>query len=578
VSRSTTEEGVAASLLGNEKRASERMVALHRATLRLVADLSLEGVLNRIVEAALELADARYAALGIPDGQGGLELFITRGLSEEEIRRIEHHPVGEGLLGEMMRSGTSIRLREISEHPRAIGFPPGHPTMHTFLGVPISAYGRLLGQIYLTDKLDAEEFTIDDQRLIEMLAAHSAAAIENARLYRKVVRDERELSQRNQELELINSLTSAVSSAMEVDALLDVMLRQVASLFGAQAGEVFLLDPSDQAYHLVTHYGEASQAFWEQEVFKLGQGIIGSVAKAGCLSWFPNLASQTTLERRGLVEAGFQSLVCVPLSIRGNVLGVLSLAFRSPREIEPEEEGLLEAVGAGIGVAVDNARLNLQARRLAVLEERERIGMDLHDGIIQSIYAVGLTLEYTRLLIKESGESAADRLVQAIDGLNSIIRDIRAYILDLQPVRLLTDSLEQAFEGLLREFKANSLVEVEFLAEEGLLETIDRGRGSVLFHIAQEGLANVGKHARATRVWLSIRREEDQILMQIIDNGRGFNSQRSPDRLGHGLSNMLERARQVGGQFTADSSPGEGTTITVRLNQAPDAHHRQHPA
>lgn len=189
------------------------MRSLHKATLSLYTDLSLDGVLRRITVAARELSNAKYAALGIPDDKGGLDFFITDGMSEKEIQRIPHLPVGKGLIGEMIKRGETICIPEISDHPKSVGFPPGHPMMHSFLGVPISAYGRPLGQIYLTDKQDAPCFTENDQRLIEMLAGHAAAAIENARLYRQVLKNEAELTQRNEELMLIHDLTSALSGS-----------------------------------------------------------------------------------------------------------------------------------------------------------------------------------------------------------------------------------------------------------------------------------------------------------------------------------------------------------------------------
>jgi signal transduction histidine kinase len=241
------------------------------------------------------------------------------------------------------------------------------------------------------------------------------------------------------------------------------------------------------------------------------------------------------------------------------------LAFLSERTITPREAGLLEAMGSGVGVNVENARLYRQARRVAVLEERERIGMDLHDGIIQSIYAVGLTLDYTRLLMRESSAKAGARLEQAIDGLNAIIRDIRSYILDLQPSRISTDDLVDALTRLVREFKANTLVEAELQIEAGSLHDLGRQERTALFLITQEALANTAKHAQASHVLVSLRSASNAVILQIIDNGRGFAAGPTAGPLGHGLSNMRERARAVGGGLTVVSGPGDGTTVTVRL-------------
>lgn len=541
------------------------MRALHRAALSLYADLSLDGVLQRITQAAKELSGARYAALGIPDQQGGLQTFITLGMGEEEARGIPHRPLGKGLIGEMLRSGQSIRITEIGDHPAAVGFPNGHPPMHSFLGVPIAAYGRPLGQIYLAEKDHGGEFTEQDQQLIEMLAAHAAAAIENARLYRQVLASQGELTQRNEELGLINTLATAVGSSMDLETIQDVMLERVIDLFEAGAGEIFLREEHEGSFRLAIHRGLAREAFWEIDHFRPGEGIIGQVGKTGKATWTSKLAEEPSFLRRAVVDAGFGTLVAVPLTARGQVVGVLSLAFLGQRPINQNELGLLEAVGAGVGIAVENARLYRQARRLAVLEERERIGMDLHDGIIQSIYAVGLTLEYTRMLIQEDPEGVLKRLVEAIDGLNAIIRDIRAYILDLQPARFQMANLAVGLEMLVREFKANTLADAGLQMEPEALEQLGRESSAALFHIAQEALANAGKHARATRVLVSVRHQDSRIALHVIDNGRGFDMQKGPVSLGHGLSNMRERARQVGGELKVDSSPGEGTNISVLL-------------
>ena len=550
---------------GDSLEDESRTRALHRATLSLYSDLSLQGVLERVVHAARDLGRARYAALGIPDGQGGLQTFITLGMSDAERARIPHPPEGRGLIGEMMRTGNSIRLPEIAGHPAAVGFPPEHPRMHSFLGVPIAAYGRSIGQIYLADKIGALEFSEDDQRLIELLAAHAAAAIENARLYGEVIASQAQLAQRNEELGLINTMTSAVGSSMDLDRLLDAMLERVIEQFEAAAGEIFLREEGEAAFRLAVHRGQAPEAFWSIDRFRSGEGVIGRVGKTGQPYWTNALASDPAFMRQDVLRAGFGSLVAVPLTGRGQVLGVISLAFRGARAFDAGALGLLEAVGTGIGIAVENARLYRQARRLAVLEERERIGMDLHDGIIQSIYAVGLTLEYTRMLVREEPEGVEKRMEEAIDGLNAVIRDIRSYILDLQPARYQSANLADGLGMLVREFKANTLTEAELQVDPEALEALSVEATNTLFHIAQEALANTGKHAQATRVLVSLQREDSRLLLRVIDNGRGFDMDQEPRALGHGLSNMRERARQAGGELMIGSSAGEGTTVTVEL-------------
>ncbi|MGD2162450.1 MAG: GAF domain-containing sensor histidine kinase [Anaerolineales bacterium] len=542
------------------------MLALHRATLSIVSDLSMESVLQRILHAAKELTNATYAALGIPSETGELETFLTLGLSEEQVEEIDHRPVGEGLIGEMLRTGQSIRIPDIPDDPRSVGFPDGHPEMRSFLGVPIAAYGRRLGHIYLTDKVDAPAFSAEDQRFTEMLAAHAAAAIENAKLYQKISDSETELTKRNEELGLMYSLATAVSLPRDLDRLLEDMLERVMSLFEAEAGEIFLLDESEGIYRKAIHLGKDPEAFWEVDRFKLGEGLIGRVARTGEAQWSETLGDEMNFLRPSVVERGFETLVAVPLKSPGKIPGVLSFAMKRQRLIGEREIGLLRAIGAGVGISVENARLYRQAQRLAVLEERERIGMDLHDGIIQSIYAVGLTMDYTRLLVQDQIPDAVEKIDQAIDGLNKAIRDLRTYILDLQPSKVASDDIQKALKILVREFKANTLVDAELNIENEIVKNIPAQASTEIFQIAREALANAAKHAKATRVLVSLREVTPELAtLQIIDNGYGFEVEAETELLGHGLSNMSQRAKKVGGELEVDSSTGQGTTITVRF-------------
>jgi signal transduction histidine kinase len=373
-------------MLLTREQLQERLIALHKASLELVKDVSLDRLLERIAAVACEQADARYAALGVLDESGKLVKFISVGMEEDEIKRMAHPPVGKGLIGELMNTETPLRVPVIQEHPRSVGFPAHHPKMVSFLGVPIRTAHHQLGQIYLTEKIGASEFTADDEKIIQMLAAYAAAAIQNARL------------------------------------------------------------------HENTH-------------------------------------------------------------------------------------------------------------RLAVLEERERIGMDLHDGIIQNIYGVGLSLEGALHTIEESPVEAKERIRHSIDGLNQAIRDLRAYILDLRPRQMGNDGLMSGLQRLATEFRTNSLAEVVLTGPDPDLVDILPSQALALFHICQETLANTAKHAKASRVEISLWSTEDRVLMEIHDNGRGFDMESMNLNIGHGLANIQTRAQATGGDVDISSLPGEGTTI-----------------
>ncbi len=218
-------------------------------------------------------------------------------------------------------------------------------------------------------------------------------------------------------------------------------------------------------------------------------------------------------------------------------------------------------LAAYAGAAIQNARLHENTHRLAVLEERERIGMDLHDGIIQAIYGVGLSLEGALHTIDESPAEAKERIQHSIDGLNQAIRDLRAYILDLRPRQMGNDGLMSGLRRLATEFRTNSLAEVVLKGPDSDLIDLLPAQALALFHICQETLANVAKHAKASRVEISLWSTEDRMLMEIHDNGRGFDMENMNLSIGHGLANMQTRAQAVGGDVDISSMPGEGTTV-----------------
>jgi len=379
--------------------AARRVLAtLTRSAVAIAGELDIDKVLQLIVDSARELVGARYAALAVGEwrsgGQANVQRFVFSGLSPEEGRRVPQWPHGRGLLGAVIHGQESIRVDDITADPRSTGFPSGHPTMTTFLGVPIVGAGEAYGNLYLTDKIGAPSFSDGDEELSRMLATHAAVAIQNARLY-------------------------------------------------------------------------------------------------------------------------------------------------------------------------------AQLERLAVLEERTRIGMDLHDGVIQSIYAVGLTLESTRLALPAGADEAATLLDSAIGGLNDAIRDIRNFILDLRPRRFAGD-VQQGMAQLAREFQANTMVPVSMSMPERF-DDLSLPLGRAIFLTTQEALANIARHARAKRVSIGLHLSANRVVLKVQDDGQGFDTQNQNLRLGHGLANMQSRAESLGGVFDIRSAPGAGTTVTLAFPREPQS-------
>jgi len=549
----------------------ERLIALHQASLELVKDVSLETLLERIATVACEQAEARYAALGVLDTGGKLEKFIAVGMTESEMKRIAHPPVGKGLIGELMNAKEPLRVPVIENYSRSSGFPTHHPQMTSFLGVPILAGEKQLGQIYLTDKIDADAFNEDDEKIIQMLAAYAAAAIQNARLYQHLKERDVALTRRSEDLTLMNDFASTLTASLELNEILNKTLALVMNYMKVEAGEIFLLEDDRKTLRLVLHRGQAAEAFWTRAHFKVNEGFIGIVAKTGEPLISHDLANELRFVREAVVKAGFQQIACIPLETSKNMVGVLSVATRSKNPIDERDIRLLTAVATWAALAIENARLHQDARRLAVLEERERIGMDLHDGIIQSIFGVGLTLENISHLVKENPQKAKDGINHAIDDLNKTIRDLRAYILDLRPRQLNGEDLMDGLRRLITEYRAHTLAEAVLSGPKEALRDLPQSHALAMFHICQEALANAAKHANAKRVQVNVWIAGDRVLMEVQDNGLGFDTGTMDTAIGHGLANMQTRVRNVGGEVDISSTRNEGTTVLAWVPRSSSA-------
>ena len=301
-------------VLLTREQLEDRLAALHRASLELVSDLSLETVLERIVQLAREQAGARYAALGVMDDKGDLHQFIPVGMSDEAIKRMGHLPLGLGLLGLMGKERRTVRISNISEDSHSVGFPANHPRMRSFLGVPVFLGDKLLGQIYLTDKLNYHEFTQQDERVLETLAAYAAVAITNARLYQELLHRDNELCQRNEDLKLLNDVAAALTNAQEVEEILDKTLHLVMSYLDVEAGEIFLREDGEQELRLAIHRGDFDESFSHLDRFRFGEGFIGMVAATGKPLVSNNLLRDMRFLRPTVLEAGFRCIACIPLN------------------------------------------------------------------------------------------------------------------------------------------------------------------------------------------------------------------------------------------------------------------------
>ncbi len=369
----------------------------------------------------------------------------------------------------------------------------------------------------------------------------------------------------NRKLLALDAAVLAISGDLSLADTLARIVKTAAELAGSQYAALGV--PNDTGEYLAefitTGISDADSLRISHR--PRGHGLLGLVLRDGQTLRLRDLRNHPQSVGFPEHHPEMSSFLGVPIIRKNKRLGDLYLTNKlTADEFSAEDQLIIELLAAHAGVAIENARLYEAVQTLSVVEERQRIGMDLHDGVIQSIYAVGLTLEYVKAQLGDGDiNGASDRLDTALDALNGTIRDIRAYILDLRPPRLENDDLPAALNRLLAEFKANTLMQVDLRIETGTVELINRPVSQVLFHVAQEALSNAAKHSRASRVEVRLAKDDSSIFLVIRDNGRGFVLEDTAQRFGHGLRNMRDRAATLAGNLTIGGRLGKGTEVKL---------------
>jgi signal transduction histidine kinase len=527
---------------------------LLEAGLILSSELSLPLILQRIVELAAEITGARYGALGVLGRDGGISEFITTGISDTERAAIGHIPVGRGILGVLINDARPLRLAEIASDPRSVGFPPNHPPMRSFLGAPVSARGQVFGNIYLTEKRGAAEFDDDDERALVVLAAQAGVAIANARLYE-------EASDRARRLEALGAVAAAILRGDQAEVVLSMVARYARELAAANLATVAAPTDHDEGELVVQAAdGEAAERL-DGLRFPVEGSVAGDVLRTGKVVVLPDAGADERTGQPLVALGGLGPAMFVPLQAEGRASGVLAVAnvHGGPAFREADVQ-LLETFAAQAAVALEHLRLRRELDRLAVLEDRERIAKELHDGAIQALFAVGLGLQGTTMLARDP--ELAGRIEGAVEELDRVIRDLRNYIFGLRPGILADRQLDQALRRLAEEFAQRSGVVAVAEVDPQAAAALASSAGEVV-QLAREALSNVSRHAQAATCRVSLRQEEAGVVLEVDDDGRGFD----PDRVagGNGLGNLRERAAALGGRAEVASAPGQGTTVRVTI-------------
>lgn len=354
------------------------------------------------------------------------------------------------------------------------------------------------------------------------------------------------------------------SNGVTTPFILDYLERTLPVYFdylGFSDAEIYLKKEKSPVLMRVLHYGESKEFFWKEEQYELGKNTLGKIAQMVEPSVL-HLTQESFPElNKKFIQNGFGEIFCFPIRAESGALGALCLADKKINKIDEKMEDVLMETATMVGAVVFHERQSLESKRLIVMEERERIGMDLHDGIIQSLYGVGLSLQNAMLQMDTSELVGKQHIDDALDSINDSIRDIRAYILDLRPRQLRNQDLYMGIESLIREFRANTLVDVELEKDIKHIERIPDESSDILFHVCQEALANIAKHAKATKVNVRLWETSQRVMLKVNDDGVGFDLAKINQRLGHGLSNMNTRVETVGGGIEIISIRHQGTTV-----------------
>ncbi len=536
----------------------DRVHGLLAAVLAVGSDLDLQVVLRRIVEAARSLADASFGALGVIDETGtGLTQFLVVGIDEDTVTAIGALPEGHGVLGQLIRDPRPLRLDDLSQHASSFGFPPGHPPMRTFLGVPVRVRDIVFGNLYLTDKRGGGPFDEEDEAVVLALAAAAGVAVQNARLYAESRQRERWLAATAEVSTALLSGTDpedvlalvarrareVTQGALSVVALPlgeDRLLVEAADGDGAERLRGRLLDRADSALGAVWRHGH---------VVAVDDRDLG----------VPNLATGENPPEPGRG-------IAVPLGEAGKpARGVLAVTGLPDADAATVVQ-TLGGFAAQAAVALELAQRRREAERYAVFEDRDRIARDLHDLVIQRLYATGMQLEHATRLVAGSPLEATKSVSRAVDDLDATIHELRSTIYGLQAPTDQTPSLRalvlQAVDA-----GGEQLGFAPSLRMDGLLDTLVPQ--AVIEHLlatVREALSNVCRHAKASSVAVQVSVRDGELVLRVDDDGVGL----APGGRRSGLANLESRADQLGGELVIGSSRGQGTRMTWRV-PLPDA-------
>jgi len=524
----------------------DRLDGLVEAMLVITSDLELDATLRTIVHTAIELVDARYGALGVRGEGHDLVEFIYEGIDEQARQLIGDLPEGRGVLGVLIDDPKPIRLDDIARHPDSVGFPPNHPPMRAFLGVPVRIRDEVFGNLYLTEKNNGQPFSEDDEVLAEALAAAAGIAIDNARLYKQS-------RARQSWIEATRDIATKLLSGTDPVTVFRLIAEEALKLTDAQASLVAVPAnddtlPSDVGELLVAETAGELPAFPRALTIPVEATTIGQVFRDRTPRRFDNLDLGI-----GVQDMGPGPVLVLPLRTTEKVAGVLvALRRGGATPFSHEQEEMMAAFADQAALAWQLATSQRLARELDIMADRDRIARDLHDHVIQRLFAVGLALQGT--IPRARSPEVQQRLSEYVDDLQGVIQEIRTAIFDLHGPASGMTRLRQRLDEAITQFSDGTLnITTQFV---GPLSVVDATLADHAEAVVREAVSNAVRHANATALTVTVK-VEDELSVEVVDNGRGISERTKRS----GLANMRHRAQQVGGTFTVDRPPTGGTLV-----------------
>ncbi|WP_234904544.1 GAF domain-containing sensor histidine kinase [Mycolicibacterium frederiksbergense] len=512
------------------------------------SDLDLDATLDRITDAAITLTGARYGALGVRDGGGALTSFLHQGIDPALVERIGPLPVGKGVLGVALADIPALRLDNLSDHPAAAGFPAHHPPMHAFLGVPIIIRGEVYGSLYVTHDRSGPTFSENDEVSVRVLASAAAVAIDNARLFERV-RAAATWMQASREIS-----TALLSGGPGSENPLRLIAERARELTDAEQAIVLVPETGepDDAQTLIV---SAAVGLHAEKV--IGQRVPVDSSTSGSVfrSELPVITESFLHPIRSFTDVGQRPAIVMPLTLDDAVIGVIAIArHRDAAPFDPSYLDLVRDFARHAAIALTLASSRARERELTVLADRERIAHDLHDHVIQRLFAAGLDVQGT--IARSRSPEVNDRLTRTVDELQSTIETIRSTIFELQSPATKNTDLRVRLQALISELTGDSGIATSVR----VVGPLGGVAGPVCEHaeaVASEAISNAVRHAHASHINVTVT-VDDEFTVEIVDDGDGI----PEDNVRHsGLANMQRRAQQLGGECTILTAPGSGTTV-----------------